>query len=138
DASAGTSIVLTYSEDVTSGKVTVASGRARIAGAPTFSGKQVVVPLSGMPNGQIVRLKIGDVVGDSGAAQDATLEIRFLLGDVNGDGVVNEKDVRLAQNAAGNNFTGENCRRDYNHSGKIDADDLVLIRVKLSTMVAGG
>ena len=52
----------------------------------------------------------------------------ILLGDVNGDGVVNAQDVAQAKTQKGQPVTQDNYRDDVNNNGVIDAADVTFIR----------
>jgi uncharacterized protein (DUF1800 family) len=138
DLTGGDTIVLTYSEPITQGTVTVLSGRGSIIKPPAFHGKQIEFVLGNLANGQKLKLSISGVSGVSGDAPDANVEIRYLLGDVNSDGAVNGADQLLVQSASGKVLTGANFRTDVNRNGVINALDATRIRAMSGTVVPGG
>ncbi len=78
------SIVLTFDEAVTIGSASVTEGSAT-AGAPTFAGNSMTVPLSGVADQQFVTVTYSGVALVAGGDPAAgSVRIGFLKGDVNG------------------------------------------------------
>ena len=132
----GLTLVITFDQSVKSGKVAVGSGKATVKGTPSFSGKSMTVKLAGVGDAQEITLKLGNIA-DGGAALSTTLKFRVLEGDVNGDGVVDEKDVDLAKKHLGN-VNGTDFRADVNGSGVIRASDINQIKADIGHRVNGG
>jgi hypothetical protein len=57
----------------------------------------------------------------------ACLEVGLLLGDVNGDGVVDSADLDIVNNQIGQPTNGENFRSDINNDGTISAADVRIV-----------
>ena len=64
---------------------------------------------------------VHDDQGNILASASATMGL--LIGDVSGDGVVDQNDVDLTKNDVGQKATSDNFREDVNSSGRIDALD---------------
>jgi hypothetical protein len=66
-----------------------------------------------------------------------SLEIPFglLLGDINGDGVVDSNDSQQVKLDRGQETDGINFREDINTTGRIDAVDFALVKSQLGTML---
>ncbi len=62
--------------------------------------------------------------------------IRFLLGDTNGNGVVNGTDVSQTKAASGQPVTAANFRADVNASGVINATDLAIVKSQSGAVTA--
>ena len=73
-----------------------------------------------------------------GAFGSATLAVRVLDGDINSDGIVDEKDLGVVKSLGGNNkaVSGFNFRADENSSGSISGADVTRVKSKLGTSVA--
>ena len=89
-------IVFTFQNAVTAtGTEAITEGTATI-GAVTFSGNDVIVPLSGVTDGQYVTVDVGGIALAGGGTGAATVRIGFLLGDVNQNRVVTVADMGAA------------------------------------------
>lgn len=110
--------VFSFDSAVTSANVTV-TGNAT-AGTPQFSGSQMLVPLSNVADQQIVTFHIGNVNGSSGSVD---VSFGFLIGDVNGDHVVNRPDATRVNSARGQTVDATNFRDDIDLSGFVDLPD---------------
>jgi hypothetical protein len=56
-----------------------------------------------------------------------------LVGDVNGNAVVNASDVSLAKSQVGQPVSGSNFREDVNANGLINSVDVALVKSKVGT-----
>jgi hypothetical protein len=56
-----------------------------------------------------------------------------LIGDVNGNAVVNSSDVSLSKARVGMPVSGSNFREDVNVNGTISSTDVALVKAKLGT-----
>jgi hypothetical protein len=65
----------------------------------------------------------------------ATITAGLLLGDVNGDGVVDSDDVDQTGLDQGQTTDDTNFREDINGNGRIDAVDLAQVTSQLGTML---
>lgn len=67
----------------------------------------------------------------SGIGKPVAIEADFLLiGDLNGDGIVDRKDLAILQHALNTNANGPFDIRDLNHDGRIDALDMRILVTK--------
>jgi uncharacterized repeat protein (TIGR01451 family) len=123
-------IVYNFAVPVNSGTASVGSGTGS-AGAPTFSGNSMIVPLTGVLDQQTVTLNANNVSGPgTGTASAAGLQIGFLNGDVNGDGVVNVGDTLMTRGAAGVTLDITNFQFDVNVDGMVNVGDTIVVRAK--------
>ncbi|MDQ6860885.1 MAG: dockerin type I domain-containing protein [Verrucomicrobiota bacterium] len=53
---------------------------------------------------------------------------RILVGDANGDGVVNSADATITRNRSGATTDGTNFRTDFNTDGTVNAADATIVR----------
>jgi uncharacterized MnhB-related membrane protein len=56
-----------------------------------------------------------------------------LIGDVNGNAIVNAADVALTKSQVGNAVSGSNFREDVNANGLINSVDVALVKSKVGT-----
>ena len=110
-------IVFTFDKAITSAGATI-SESATVAGAPTISGNDVIVALTGAPDQQYVTVELGNVASsDGGAGGCGIARIGFLMGDVNQSRVVSVADLGLVNSQLAQVVTRANFREDINVSG---------------------
>jgi hypothetical protein len=126
-------VVFTFDKPVTAGDATVTEGVAT-ASAPTFSGHQMTVPLTGVANAQYVTVAVNNVVAaDGGTGGSGTLRIGYLAGDVNQNRVVSLADLGLLNAQLAQSVTTANFLKDVNASGTLSLADKALTNTKLTT-----
>ena len=123
-------IVFTFDQLVTSGTATVSEGIA-VVGAPTFSGNEMIVPLSGVTNMQYVTVDVSDVMS-SGGAGGGSVRLGFLVGDVNQNRVVTVADLGLVNAQLAQAVTGANFLKDVNASGTLTVADKGIANANLT------
>ncbi len=122
-------IVLTFDVPVTSGTAMVTAGTGT-AGAPTFSGNDMMVPLTGVANAQTLTLEVDNV---NGQLASASVSIGFLIGDTTGEGSVNSADIGQTKSQSGSPVSGSNYRQDVTVDGNINSADIGLVKSKSGT-----
>jgi uncharacterized repeat protein (TIGR01451 family) len=116
-------IVLTFDQPLSAATATVTEGTAA-AGVPTFSGNEVVVPLSGVTDGQYVTVTLANGVPTSGGpVGSGEVRIGFLVGDVNQTRVVSVADLGLVNAQLSQIVTAANYLKDVNASGTLTLAD---------------
>src|SRR5207244_7273517 len=91
-------------------------------------------------NAQQITIVAGNVTPSAGGpAGSATVRLRVLEGDVNADGVVDQKDVDVvkAQPTKNPAVNCANYRADDNASGSISGADVSKVKSRVGTAVAG-
>jgi subtilisin family serine protease len=131
-------IVLHFNNPVTTGSATVSahnpSGAGNVSGSPMFSGNDMFVNLTGVTNQQVLTLTLSGVTDTSNQVlSSATVNIGFLVGDVNGSGRVDAADVSSVRQQTLQTITASNFRNDLNVSGRIDAADVSIARQQTLT-----
>jgi len=96
------------------------------AGAPTFSGSTVTVPLNGVSDGQVLTVQISGVNGTG----SATIPFGRLLGDTNSSRAVSAGDVSQTKGQLGQSVTGANFREDVNANCAINAGDVAIVKAR--------
>jgi hypothetical protein len=124
--------VLHFDRPVQNGNATVSAGTGT-AGQPTFSGNDMLVPLTGVSDQQRLTITATNVTPVSGAMlSTASVQMGFLLGDTNGDTntdrAVNSGDAQQARNRSGRVTDGTNFRSDVNRDGVINSGDATIVR----------
>ena len=116
-------IVFTFQDPVlASGVEAVTEGTATI-GAVTFSGNELMLPLSGVTDAQYVTVSVSNVSLAGGGTGAATVRIGFLMGDVNQNRVVTVGDVGMVNAQLSQPATGANYLTDVNASGSVTVGD---------------
>ena len=127
-------LVVTFSNTVVSGNAAVTNGTGNVTGTPAFSGNTMTINLTGVTNAQAVTVTLSNVTDSfSQRLPDTAVSAGFLLGDTNGNGVVNASDVSQTKAQLGQSATGSNFRTDVNASGAVNATDVSQIKAKLGT-----
>jgi hypothetical protein len=98
----------------------------------SVSGPQVTVNLTGVTNVQRITVTLFDV-NDGTHMDDVSVSMGVLVGDVNGNAVVNASDVSLTKSQVGVPVSGSNFREDVNANGLINSVDVALVKSKVGT-----
>ena len=105
---------------------TVASGTAHVDSC-TPSGDSITVNLSGVSNAQLLLLDVNGIQ-INGQSGNLRIPMHVLLGDVNGDGVVNSADATAVRNSSGQTANGGNFAFDVNLDGAVNSGDSTIVR----------
>jgi hypothetical protein len=128
DGGGSYSFVFNFTTNVVSGSASVTSGTGT-AGAPTFSGSTMTVPLSAVADVQTLTVTLNGVTDTSSQVLPPTsVSANMLIGDVNGDKSVNTADVSLTRGQVGMAVTSANFRDDVKVSGTITSQDVRVVR----------
>lgn len=128
-----TTIVFTFNHPVSSVESgTTACGRIGDLRLNPENANEILATFNSGPcNGQEVTLSLHNVQDDQGnTLDDATVTMGLLVGDVTGDGVVNDSDLQATKLVVGQSTDNSNFRADVNTSGAIDRDDARIVRRK--------
>ena len=126
-------LVFTFAENVASGgQAVLTDGKGTLSGSPTVSGKTVAVNLTGVADVQTVTIDLNNVTSVTGKTFSGGISMGVLIGDINGDGVVDDKDVATAKNAT--SYPGKasdtDFRSDIDANGAINSTDVTLAKSK--------
>jgi hypothetical protein len=128
-------LVFTFDKAIASATVNVTEGTATTA-APTFSGNDVIVNLTGVVNQQYVTVALANVVAtDGGAGGTGSIRTGFLLGDVNQSRVVTVADLGLVNAQLSQLVTAANFIDDINASGTLSVADKGMANANLTTFL---
>jgi hypothetical protein len=116
-------LVFAFDKPVTAGNASVTEGIAT-AGAPTFSGNEMRVPLTAVADRQYVTVAVGSVVAaDGGTGGAGSIRVGYLLGDVNQSRVVTLADLGLVNAQVAQTVNASNYLKDVNASGTLSLAD---------------
>jgi hypothetical protein len=131
------SIVFTFNKPVVSGNAAVAEGIAT-AGAPTFAGNEMTVPLTGVANAQYVTVAVSNVTGaDTTTGGAGSIRVGFLAGDVSQNRVVTVSDLAQVNAQLAKVVTAANYLKDVNANGLLTVADKAITNGKLTTSLPG-
>jgi len=118
---------------ITSGVATIVGGNSQ-GGPVIISGSKVVIPLTGVENAQELTVTLQSVSDNAGLG-DVSISMRVLIGDTNGDSVVNSGDAVQVRSRSGQAITAANFRADVNADGAINSGDFFILRGRSGTAV---
>ena len=124
-------IVMTFDTAVVSANVAVTAGTAT-AGALTFSGFDVIVPLTGVTDQQYVTITLTNVSSAFITGGVSSMRLGFLVGDVNQNRVVTVADLGLVNAQLAQVVTAANYLKDVNASGTLTVADKGITNANLT------
>jgi hypothetical protein len=128
-------LVFTFNNDVVNGSAAVTAGNGAISGT-TFANNTMTVTLSGVTDAQRLTVRLTGVSDEFGQVlAPASITIGLLVGDVNGDGVVNSGDALITRNRSGRAAAWDTCRSDLNTDGTVNAGDVTGIRNRVGNFI---
>jgi hypothetical protein len=124
-------MIFIFANSVTVGGASVTSGTGSLSSF-SVSGSQVTVNLTGVTNVQRITVTLFNV-NDGTHTGDVPVSMGVLVGDVNGNAVVNASDVSLTKSQVGQPVSGSNFREDVNADGVINSTDVALVKAEVGT-----
>jgi hypothetical protein len=132
-------IVLAFNKPVTGGTASVTAhnpGGGGSAGAVSFSGNQMIIPLTGVTNIQVLTVNASGVTDGTDVIPSVDVNIGFLLGDTTTpDRSVNSADISQTKSRSGQSVGSTNFRSDVTVDGSINSADISLVKSKSGTAV---
>ena len=96
----------------------------------------MTVNLTGVGNAQTIVLSLSNVTDEfSQVMADTPLSVSFLIGDTNGDGMVNAGDTTQTRSHSGQTTDATNFRSDVNSDGTINSGDQTTVRSRSGTFL---
>jgi hypothetical protein len=120
-------IVMTFDKPPVSANMSSSSGSVSNV---TYSGNIATVSLSGIADQQVVTVNANNVTGTNNAMQSTSLNVGFLVGDVNFDRTVNVGDTIVVRNNSGATLDNTNFQDDVNVDGMVNVGDTIVVRSK--------
>jgi hypothetical protein len=124
-------VVFTFDAVVTGGTATVSEGAAT-PGSVSFSGNELIVPLTGVINAQYISVTVNNVSTAGGSGGTGSVRIGLLAGDVNQNRVVTVADLGLVNAQLAQAVTASNFLKDINFSGTLTVADKGLANARLT------
>ena len=124
-------MIVNFATPVTVGGASVTSGTGSVSSF-SVSGSQVTVNLTGVTNAQRITVTLSNV-NDGTHMGDVPVSMGVLVGDVNGNALVNASDVSLTKSQVGVAVNGSDFREDVNANGVINSVDVALVKSKVGT-----
>jgi CSLREA domain-containing protein len=124
-------MIITFANSVTVENASVTSGTGSVSSF-SVSGSQVTVNLTGVTNVQRITVTLHNV-NDGMHSGDVPVSMGVLIGDVNGNALVNASDVSLTKSQVGMAVSSSNFREDVNANGLINSVDVALVKSKVGT-----
>ena len=126
---AGHTLVFTFTNNITSGNANVTGGGGNVSGTPSFSGKTMTVNLTNVTDAQKVTVTLSNLTDEFlQALPNTNVSMNVLLGDTNGNKVVNATDVAQTKLQSGLPLSAANFRSDVTVSGTINSSDVTLVK----------
>ena len=120
-------ITMTFNENIASvGRASTSCGKVA---STSIEGATLTINLTKVScNASHITVTANDVKDSAGINLDgACLEVGLLLGDVNGDGLVDSADIAVVDSQIGQTTNEENFRSDVNNNGVIDNADVQIV-----------
>jgi N-acetylneuraminic acid mutarotase len=124
-------MIINFATTVTVGSASVTSGTGSVSSF-SVSGSQVTVNLTGVTNVQRITVTLMNV-NDGTHMGNVPVSMGVLIGDVNGNALVNAADVALTKSQVGMAVSGSNFREDVNANGVINSVDVALVKARVGT-----
>ena len=128
-------ITMTFNNAIAS--VGGASSECGSVSGISINGNTVKIKIDGVAkrcNGNNIGVIANDVMDDQGnTLSSATATVGLLLGDANGDRVVDPADYQYVRSFKGQNIDGTNFRADLNGDGFISSADVTLVKQQQGT-----
>ena len=115
--------------------VTPAPGHSgNLAGPPIISpdGRTVTLSLTNITDVQTIAMTLSGVNNGTNT-NDVTVHMSLLVGDTNGNGIVNASDISQTKSRSGQAASSTNFRSDVVANGAINASDLALVKSRSGT-----
>jgi len=124
-------MIINFATSVTVGSASVTSGTGSVSSF-SVSGSQVTVNMTGVTNVQRITVTLFNV-NDGTHIGNVPVSMGVLVGDVNGNAVVNASDVSLTKSQVGQAVSASNFREDVNANGVINSVDVAQVKSKVGT-----
>ena len=125
-------MIIDFPTTVTVESASVTSGAGSVSSFSGSGTSQITVNLTGVTNVQTITVTLHNV-NNGNSTGDVPVSMGVLVGDVNGNAVVNASDVSLTKSQVGQAVSGSNFREDVNANGTISATDVALVKSDVGT-----
>jgi len=112
---------------VSAGSAAIGSNGTSNGGAVSINGATVTIPITNAIDAQALSITLNNV-NDGTTTRSFTIPFGLLLGDSNGDRIVNSGDTTITRNRSGQTTDATNFRSDYNLDGTVNSGDAIVVR----------
>ena len=112
---------------VSSGSGMVGSGGVGNGGMVIVAGSTITIPLTNVANAQTLAVTLNNV-NDGTTTRSFVIPMSVLIGDSNGDRIVNSGDALQTRNRSGQTTDATNFRSDVNIDGILNSGDTLIVR----------
>ncbi len=127
-------VIVTFANPVSVSGLSVMSSNGLAGGTQTVNGAVVTVDLTAVANAQSVGITLINA-NDGLIAGDVFIPLAVLIGDSNGDAVVNSGDSGQTRGRSGQTTDATNFRSDFNVDGTINSGDGFVARSRSGTFL---
>lgn len=130
-------MVFTFANPVTSvGSISVTSGVGSVKSSLIDSSNpdRYIVNLTSVADAQMITVSLASV-SSGGLSSTVSGTMGILIGDTNGDGVVNSADITQTKSESGQSVGSSNFRADINGDGFINSADITLVKTESGTAI---
>ncbi len=127
-------LLFTFPAAMTFTDASIAATSGTVAATSGSGTTTATVDLIGVENMQAITVTLRGVTTDQSTA-DISVPLRLLIGDTNGDGVVNSGDAIQTRSRSGQAVTDATFRSDVNADGMINSGDAIVVRARSGTAV---
>ncbi|HEY0369392.1 MAG TPA: dockerin type I domain-containing protein, partial [Chthoniobacterales bacterium] len=120
-------LVWTFGKNVNFTTAALTSGTGAVSAVSGNGGRIIQVQLRGRKDAQNAMITLFNLT-DGTSTTNLSVPLSLLVGDANGDRVVNSADVTQMRNRSGQNANGLNFRSDFNVDGFINSADATAVR----------
>jgi hypothetical protein len=125
-------MIINFATTVTLQSASVTSGTGMVSSFSGSGTSQITVNLTGVTDQQRITMTLHNV-NNGNVTGDVPISMGVLVGDVNGDAVVNATDVALTKSQVGMAVSGSNFREDVNANGTISSTDVAIVKFDVGT-----
>ena len=127
-------VIVTFANPVSVSGLSVMSSNGLAGGTQTVNGAIVTVDLTAVANAQSVGITLINA-NDGLIAGDVFIPLGVLIGDSNGDALVNSGDALQPRSRSGQTTDGTNVRSDVNADGVVNSGDTSAVRSRSGTFL---
>jgi hypothetical protein len=121
-------VIVTFAHAIESSSASITSGSGNIA-SYTVAGAQATVNLTGVVDGETLVIRL-NAVNDGAVTGPVDVRLMALLGDTNGNGIVNASDVSETKAQAGQPATNMSFRTDVTVNGITNTSDVGVVKAQ--------
>ncbi|MBV9008400.1 MAG: dockerin type I repeat-containing protein, partial [Verrucomicrobia bacterium] len=130
-------LVFAFADTLTSvgdAALTTGSGSVSSSGIDPSDAHNYLVNLTGVANAQRINVTLSNVTDSAGDfSSETSASMGVLVGDTNGDGVVNSADISQVKSQSGQTLTATNFRDDVTVDGFLNSADISLVKARSGT-----